>query len=239
MQNMRTKRASRETTRTQTVRRILPVLWTLLALSGSAKSAPALAPGMGGPKTTIVIFSDRPMAEPVWATLFAQLRHEAVAEARSTPGLDADPQLLKGIEVVPGTLTENPIVVKLHGDCRPPVGVRAFPSDAPLGWVRREEGRISSFVQVDCTRVAEVIAQRVAWMNDGEKSVAMCGAIARVILHEWIHIAEQSARHSHDGISKRAFGSADLVLDQQAASQRVRESASQRAGKPSVKSEPE
>jgi hypothetical protein len=191
----------------------LKVLWCLLVFASATVSISALAPGIGGPKTTLVIFSDRPMGDSQWAVLFARLRREAAAEARKIASLDADPQLVRGIDVVPGQLMENPIVVKLHGDCRPAVGVHAFPSEAPLGWVRREEGRISPFVQVDCVGVAQVIAQRLFWMNDGEKSAALCGAIARVILHEWIHIAEQSDRHTRKGISKPRFGFDDLVPD--------------------------
>jgi len=35
-------------------------------------------------------------------------------------------------------------------------------------------------------------------------------AIARVILHEWIHIVTQSARHAGHGVAKAQFGPADL-----------------------------
>ena len=217
--------------------RSLRTFGVLLALCWAAKSASALAPGLGGPKTTLVIITDRPMADSLWTVLFAELRKEAAAEARSLSALDADPQLVKGADVVPGQLMDNPIVVKLHGDCRPPAGLRAFPSSAPLGWVRREEGRISSFIQVDCTHVAELISQRVLWMSNLQKAAAMSGAIARVILHEWIHIAEQSDRHTRNGISKPVFGSNDLLFGFD--SEMSSSEASHRTDKPSAKSEPE
>lgn len=189
------------------------IVGALLAVSSISTSATAMAPGVGGPKTTLVIFSDRPMAEPAWASLFAELRRLAVAAARDFPLLEPDPQLVRGIDLVPGQLMDNPIVVKLHGDCRPPSSVQAFPAGAALGWVLREEGRISPFIQVDCARVAQLVSPRMLWLKNGEKSNAMSGAIARVILHEWIHIAGQTDQHARKGISKPSFLGADLVPD--------------------------
>ncbi|KAA6463152.1 hypothetical protein DYQ86_07450 [Acidobacteria bacterium AB60] len=186
-------------------------LGLFLTFMGAAGCAFGVAPGVAGPKTTLVVFSDRPLAGPAWSGLFAELRREATAESRSFPILDPDPEVVRGLDVVAGQLTENPIVVKLHGDCNAPVGVRSFPSDAPLGWVRREEGRISSFIQVDCTRVAQLISPRLLWMSAGQKAAAMSGAIARVILHEWIHIAEQTDHHGRRGITKPQFGGEDLL----------------------------
>ena len=197
----------------------------------------ALAPGLTAPRTTFVVFSDRPMTESAWASLFAELRREAASVAHTISALDDDPQLLKGLDVVPGQLIDNPIVVKLRGDCQAPARVRPFPSGAPLGWVRREEGHISPFVQVDCTRVAQLISQRISWMDDRQKSAAMSGAIARVILHEWIHIAQQSDSHARKGIAKARFGIDDLLSGFYA--ELSSSEASQRAGKPAAKIQPE
>jgi hypothetical protein len=41
----------------------------------------------------------------------------------------------------------------------------------------------------------------------------MAEAMARVIMHEWIHIATQSARHGHRGVSKSIFSVRDLLVD--------------------------
>ena len=211
MLGMTTPRTRCQTRPAHAQRRSLGALSVLLAFGSAAGSAFAMAPGVAGPKTTIVIFSDRPMPDSAWTGLFAQLRREASLQARTLQVLDGDPQLVKGTDVVPGQTMDNPIVVKLHGECRAPAGTRPSPSSGALGWVRREEGRISPFVQVDCTRVAQLIAQRVYWMADAEKSAAMSGAIARVILHEWIHIVEQSDHHGRKGITKPEFGSDDLI----------------------------
>ena len=189
------------------------VLAVILALGWATRPAAALAPGVGGSKTTLVVFSDRPIAPSAWTSLFAELRKALSIEGSSFAALDTAPELLRGVDVVPGHLMENPIVVKMHGDCRPPAGQLASTSKDTLGWVRREEGRISPFVHVDCTRVAQLISQRIFWMGDEQRSAAMNGALARVILHEWIHIAEQTDQHTRKGISKRAFGSTDLVPD--------------------------
>ena len=207
-----------------------------LVFCWASTCAAAVAPGLGGPKTTVVIFSDHPMSDATWSRLFTEVQREATAEARNILSLDANPLLIRGMDLIPGQLMENPIVVKLHGDCRPPVGVTVFPSEAPLGWVRREEGHISPFIQVDCTRVAQVVSARLLLMDGREKSSAMCVAIARVILHEWIHIAEQSDRHSLKGIEKRRFGSEDLLsgFESEVSSSKQ---PSQRAGKSTAKSQ--
>lgn len=235
---MRTQTQASTARRAESEFPVRRLFWVLLLLLLAAGRTSAVAPGVGGPKTTLVIFSDHPVAESGWAALFAQLRRGAAIESHNFPSLDPDPEIVRGIDVVPGRLTENPIVVKLHGDCAPPVGVRPFPSEAPLGWVRREEGHISSFIQVDCTHLAQLISSRVLWMNGGQKSAAMSGAIARVILHEWIHIAEQSDHHGRKGISQARFGIEDLLsgFDSEIGSN---EPAGARSGKPAAKGQPE
>jgi hypothetical protein len=44
-----------------------------------------------------------------------------------------------------------------------------------------------------------------------QRNAMMAGAIARVILHEWIHIATQSPKHGTRGVSKPQFGVDDLM----------------------------
>jgi len=37
--------------------------------------------------------------------------------------------------------------------------------------------------------------------------------MARVILHEWVHVATQSAGHAAHGVAKSNFGIADLLAE--------------------------
>jgi hypothetical protein len=48
-------------------------------------------------------------------------------------------------------------------------------------------------------------------MNREERTDAMSEAVARVVLHEWVHIAAQSAGHGRDGITKAIFSPNDLL----------------------------
>jgi len=41
----------------------------------------------------------------------------------------------------------------------------------------------------------------------------MAEAMARVILHEWVHIATQSAHHGSHGVTQSVFGLQDLLAD--------------------------
>ena len=52
---------------------------------------------------------------------------------------------------------------------------------------------------------------RALGLDADERNAVMAGAIARVIAHEWIHIATQSSSHSERGIEKAQYGVADLM----------------------------
>jgi hypothetical protein len=48
-------------------------------------------------------------------------------------------------------------------------------------------------------------------MGADRRKTVMAGAIARVIVHEWIHIAAQSSSHTERGIEKAQYGVTDLM----------------------------
>jgi hypothetical protein len=48
-------------------------------------------------------------------------------------------------------------------------------------------------------------------MNQSRRDTVMAEAIARVIVHEWIHIATQSAGHAKSGVMQSQFELADLL----------------------------
>jgi len=74
-----------------------------------------------------------------------------------------------------------------------------------------EHGRIEPFAHVDCTRIGQVLGPQALGLNRNQRNTVMTGAIARVVLHEWIHIATQNPAHAESGISKAQFGVADLM----------------------------
>jgi hypothetical protein len=80
--------------------------------------------------------------------------------------------------------------------------------------VGRADGRIAPFAHVDCTRIGEVLGLHAQGMRRQQRVEAMAVALARVILHEWIHIATQNSTHAREGIEKAQFSVVDLIAKQ-------------------------
>jgi hypothetical protein len=193
-----------------------------VCLAAAQAQAPASAPAANA---VLAIFSDRPMSNEFWPLLVTALREELASgapETRVLPGRtvvagdssDSAVQILRGDRIAPGLNEENPITIYLHGDC---VLARSFslspgqPSIAgALGWVRRSHGQIEHFIHVECFGLAQVLAPRAHGLDRDQRNGLMAVAIARVILHEWIHIATQNPGHAPDGLGKAAFRPADL-----------------------------
>lgn len=159
----------------------------------------------------MVVFADRPMPETQWTDLFAVLR-----AGRSDTDAEMHPimgtaELVRGDHLQSGIRVQTAIVVYLHGDCslEPLVSRSAF--GVPLGWVRRHHARIEPFIHVDCTRIGQVLGPQARGMKKDQRVQVMAGAIARVILHEWIHIATQSSAHTESGVARAQFGVSDLM----------------------------
>ena len=195
---------------------LFAVLWT-----GGHAAAQALVV-TAPPHTTVVIFTDHPLPSGEWPRLLAAVRGGLADAAAETPGADPHAEVIRGDAVVPGLLVDGPVSVFLHGNCYPELQPHRYPGGETLGWVKRLEGRIDPFVHVDCTRIGQVLGPAISGMNTDQRSAAMAGAIARVILHEWIHIATQSAEHGRHGITKASFGVEDLIPDRDQLTARLR-----------------
>jgi hypothetical protein len=189
-------------------------------------------------QTTLVIFSDRPIPEGLWPALVAALRKELASGSpqiqvlvdQKLPSQWVDPlsgadsaassiEIVRGDTVGPsGLIANNPITVYLHGECkitprpgRPFSGENYVSGSTALGWVQSNHGRIEPFAHVECDPLGQMLAVQAFGLNRDQRNQLMAVAIARVILHEWIHIATQNPRHSTNGISKAQFGVADLL----------------------------
>ncbi len=161
--------------------------------------------------TTVVVFSDRSMNQEQWTDLFGALRTGLADGGAETQALGGDAEFVRGDSVVAGFRVKTAIVVYLHGECDLAPLVKRTAFGVPLGWVLRRHGRIEPFAHVDCTRIGQVLGPQAMGLNTDERNAVMAGAIARVILHEWIHIATQNCQHAERGISKAQFGVADLM----------------------------
>jgi hypothetical protein len=172
----------------------------------------AQAPAHSEPRTTLVIFADKHMVDGEWVALFDALEKGARGAEEEAPALQGGADLVRGDAMARGLEIGKPISVYLHGDCRltpmpryTPVGV--------LGWVFRVHGRIEPFIHVDCAEIAQELGPLVLGMNSKRRDTVMGEAMARVILHEWVHVATQSAGHAAHGVAKSSFGIGDLLAE--------------------------
>jgi hypothetical protein len=196
-----------------------------VCLATAQAQAPNSAPAPAA-NAALAIFSDRPVSNEFWPILVTALRQELASGAPETrvlpdptvgAGRSSDPaiQIFRGDRIAPGFNADNPITIYLHGDCviPPPRSFSLGQSSisGALGWVRRNHGQIEHFIHVECARLAQMLATQVYGLNRDQRNGLMAVAIARVILHEWIHIATQNPGHAPDGLGKAAFRPRDLV----------------------------
>lgn len=173
------------------------------ALAQASEAAPI--------RLTVVIFADHRMEDREWAALFDALRRNLAEGAAETQVIATNPEIIRGDTMQPGLQLDSPVVIFLHGDCNlAPIPVRTA-YGVPLGWVEQVDGRIEPFVHVDCRRIGQVIGPQAVGINADRRNAMMAGAMARVIAHEWIHIATQSTAHAARGIERAQFGVADLM----------------------------
>ncbi|HEX4320722.1 MAG TPA: hypothetical protein VHZ52_07465 [Acidobacteriaceae bacterium] len=128
--------------------------------------------------------------------------------APETPSL----QILRGEQITPGIKVNNPITVYLRGECKTTLESESIQpgTSATLGWVNRNNGQIAPFIYVDCKRIGQMLRPAERARKPEQRTQLMADAMARVILHEWIHIATQSPEHAKNGIAKAQFGVQDL-----------------------------
>lgn len=212
--------------------RTLILLFALLLFAcgtGQSQGAPAISDQAPAARITLAIFHDRPMADDLWQALVSSLHEELASSAAEAGGAaarttGADPssmiQIVRGDEFVPGTAVDKSITVYLQGECKttptPPAALFGQPQPwraSALGWVNMVQGHIEPFIHVDCKRIGQMLGQQGIGRSVDVRNQMMANAIARVVTHEWIHVATQSPHHSKRGVSKAEFGVADLLQE--------------------------
>ncbi|HLY42864.1 MAG TPA: hypothetical protein VKR52_16740 [Terracidiphilus sp.] len=161
--------------------------------------------------TSIVVFADQKLPGAQWQLLFAALRKNLSAVATEEKHIDSVPEFLRGDELAPDRAVNSSILVSLHGDCILIPQQPRYIWGKALGWVPEVRGQIEPFVHIECTHIGELLGPAAMTMSSDERAAAMSEAIARVILHEWVHIATQNSAHGASGITKRAFDVQDLI----------------------------
>jgi len=104
------------------------------------------------------------------------------------------------------------ISVSLVGNCELSPGPKKLVSGA-LGWVKKVNGEIQPFIHVSCERIVEMLQPLALGMDRDRKDAVMAEAMARVIAHEWFHIATQKAGHEKNGLMESQFEVSDLLTD--------------------------
>ena len=174
----------------------------------------AATPATRPAHTTFIVFAQYHMPEAQWDDLLGALRHSLVASEPEGSGR-ASVDILRGDRVAWGLPLQDEVVsIYLHGGCVLLPSPRITVTGA-LGWVYRIHGRIQPVIHVACTELSQMIGPMALTLTTSRRHQIMAEAIARVVMHEWVHIATQSAVHTSHGISKSTFGIADLLADDQ------------------------
>lgn len=161
-------------------------------------------------RPTIVFFFDDPASASVWPAIQSAFQNETADEQASYP-LPSNLELVSAASLRPGLEFGRTIQVHLLGRCD--VAEQAYRPlrPGPLGWVYNVSGEIQPFVYVDCNRLAQFLDAKLLGMSDEQRSDAMAWAIARVAMHEWLHITLQDAAHTERGIRRAELTADDLV----------------------------
>jgi hypothetical protein len=188
------------------------VIAALYAMLLAASNGLAESPMPHTSHTTMVVFTDHPMEDDQWSALVRELQRTDVRLETVALELGGGLEVLRGRDLVTGVSAEQVISVSVIGDCTLLPGPRRLVSGA-LGWVKKVDGEIQPFIHVSCERIVEMLRPLALGMNRERRDAVMAEAMARVIAHEWIHIATQKAAHEKSGVMESQFQVSDLLTD--------------------------
>jgi len=152
----------------------------------------------GAPKVGLLV--ETPATLPPSAAL--EFRMEA---DRLLHGIGAE-YVWRGMREGRGETFERVVVIKLKGACglATPPGVLRHQA---LGITHISDGRVLPFVEIDCERVLGAASER----NTPFLTPALVGrSLARVAVHEILHVLTGYTGHDTEGITKASFSAADF-----------------------------
>jgi len=212
--------------RTNSFAAILRALILALIVAAFAFRPLSLAAQSPAVDTTVAIFADHAISDAQWSAIFASIRSELASNdpelapitgPSSPEQVSAQLQLFRGDRISPGIVLSKSISVYLHGDCATAFAPRIalssmhdMPADA-LGWVRQQRGRIEPFIHINCALITQILRSSTVRRTVDDANRILALAIARILLHEWLHIATQSPHHARSGIAKAEFSANDLI----------------------------
>lgn len=165
----------------------------------------------------IVFLAEPQVSGKFLSILFQALHEDLEAGSVELPGgvaLDRSPGLMRRDDLVRGLEAGDVIQVTLLGRCDVlPQAVRPWlrASAAPLAWVKQAAGQIQPFIFIDCERLAQVLGAATLGLDREQRTRAMAQAIAHVLIHEWVHVATQSALQRSRGIERASLSVRELI----------------------------
>ena len=186
----------------------LGLLMFVMFLALGLSAAPA--DGIVSLKPAVIFYFDNSASARSFPAIVEAFRRESANESLEH-SLPSDLQLLPATALQPGSEFDRVVQVHLLGRCD--VAEQAYrpPTRTPLGWVLRVSGEIQPFIYVDCGRLVQFLNPKMLGMNDEQRSDSLATAIARITVHEWLHISLQSDVHTNHGIRRAELSSDDLV----------------------------
>ena len=184
-------------------------------------------------ETTLAIFTEGPMPEGLWPALTSALQSELASVSPELRSLASSAmgdssggtaqfqttqfQIVRGDRIAPGFAVGNSVTVYLLGVCETTPAPQSDPfgqrwASGALGWVKMAGGKIEPFIHVDCKRIGQMLGWQGLGRSRDRRNQLMANAIARVVAHEYIHVASQSAHHEKHGVGQAQFSVADLLV---------------------------
>jgi hypothetical protein len=179
----------------------LAFLVLVIAATARAENIPAA-------KTTLIVFADRIVQSRLWPLLAAALQRDAV---RGEAPVNGDLEIIPAAKGTPGPAFPSRIEIELLGRCDALWNQNAPSRPGPLGWVTENSGKISPIIYVDCAQIDLAIWPETRIQPRDQRLQTASEAIAHVILHEWTHIATQSAAHASRGLMQSELSTRELA----------------------------
>lgn len=110
-------------------------------------------------------------------------------------------------ELSVGESYDRVVVMRLKGSCSGQP-VRAGTRHNSLGLTHISDGQVLPFIEIDCTRVQEVLDP--GWLAIAPGLLGR--ALAMVAIHELHHVLTASQVHDPEGVTKASFSRQDLCL---------------------------
>jgi hypothetical protein len=101
------------------------------------------------------------------------------------------------------------VVVNFRGNCGTHL-TRQNVTPGALGWTQVTDQKVLPFSEIDCDRIRDLMASRLAVADGSEQSRLLGRAIARVLAHEIYHFLSKSTTHAMTGIAKARYTCAEL-----------------------------